>query len=48
MMEIAGFTEVKLFSGGIPIPGLGLMPFPRAWCYQTIATGVKSITLPSP
>jgi ubiquinone/menaquinone biosynthesis C-methylase UbiE len=42
MMEIAGFTNVRLHSGGIPFPFLGTIPFPRPWCYQTIATGFKS------
>ncbi len=41
LMEIAGFNQVKLHSGGFPIPGVGLVPFPRAYCYQTIAVGVK-------
>lgn len=41
MLEIAGFDNVELFSGGVPVPGLGLVPFPRAWCYQTIARATK-------
>lgn len=41
MLEIAGFENVELYSGGVPIPGLGLVPFPRPWCYQTIARATK-------
>jgi SAM-dependent methyltransferase len=41
MMEIAGFEDVRLHSGGIFVPLLGQIPFPRPWCYQTIATGLK-------
>ncbi len=40
MMEVAGFTEVKLSSGGVYLPGIGYIPFPRPWCYEYIATGV--------
>lgn len=42
MMEIAGFENVELFSGGMPFPGMGLIPFPRPWCYQTIARARKA------
>lgn len=38
MLEVAGFSDVKLYSGGFPLPGMGLVPFPRPWCHQTIAT----------
>lgn len=41
IMEIAGFENVKLISGGFPLPIIGLVPFPRPWCYQTIAIGTK-------
>ena len=41
LMERAGFTDVKLYSGGVPAPILGGIPFPRTWCYETIATGEK-------
>ncbi len=41
MMEIAGFRQVRLHSGGMFVPLLGLVPFPRPWCYETIATGVR-------
>lgn len=41
MLEIAGFESVELYSGGLPIPGLGLVPFPRPWCYQTIARATR-------
>jgi len=37
ILEIAGFNKVKLYSGGTQFPLLGLIPFPRPWCYQTIA-----------
>lgn len=37
MLHLAGFREVRLASGGFPVPGIGLLPFPRPWCYQTIA-----------
>lgn len=42
IMEIAGFENVKLYSGGMLFPFFSLLPFPRPWCYQTIATGEKS------
>lgn len=38
MLEVSGFADVRLFSGGFPCPGLGLVPFPRPFCHQTIAT----------
>ncbi len=41
MMEIAGFVDVRLYSGGFLFPFAGLIPCPRPWCYQTIATGVR-------
>jgi 2-polyprenyl-3-methyl-5-hydroxy-6-metoxy-1,4-benzoquinol methylase len=41
IMELAGFEKVKLFSGGMIFPFLSLIPFPRPWCYQTIAIGHK-------
>ena len=41
ILEIAGFEDVQLYSGGLPVPFFGLVPFPRPWCYQTIATGKK-------
>ncbi len=46
IIELAGFKNVKLYSGGVslpfagrdvPFPWFGLVPFPRALCYQTIA-----------
>lgn len=40
-VEIAGFESVKLYSGGFPVPFFGLVPFPRPWCYQTIASASK-------
>jgi SAM-dependent methyltransferase len=40
MMEIAGFTGVCLYSGGILVPRFGYLPFPRPWCHQTIALGI--------
>lgn len=43
IMEIAGFSNIKLYSGGMPLPIIGLIPFPRPWCYQTIAIGDKGI-----
>lgn len=43
IMENSGFSNVRLFSGGFPFPFLGLIPFPRPWCYQTIAIGEKRI-----
>ncbi len=42
MLEMSGFKKVKLYSGGFPIPFIGLIPFPRFCCYQTIATGIKA------
>lgn len=50
MMRKAGLSDVKLKSGGLQIPftGIGtnknfpyfgLIPFPRPYCYQTIAIG---------
>lgn len=40
MLEVAGFDNARLYSGGFPSP-FGLIPFPRPWCYQTIATAIK-------
>jgi len=37
LLEITGFEEICLYSGGFPVPGIGLIAFPRAYCYQTIA-----------
>ncbi len=37
LMERAGFSDVKLYSGGVPAPIIGRLPFPRTWCYETIA-----------
>jgi SAM-dependent methyltransferase len=42
MLEHCEFAEVKLYSGGFPLPPMGLVPFPRPWCYQTIASAVKT------
>ena len=42
IMERAGFVKIQLFSGGFPVPGIGLVPFPRPWCYQTICVGQVS------
>lgn len=41
MLELAGFTEVRLYSGGFPVPTVGLIPFPRPWCHQTIVRASK-------
>lgn len=41
MMENSGFCDVELHSGGFPVPFLGLIPFPRPWCHQTIAIAVR-------
>ena len=41
IMNIAGFVNVKLYSGGMFFPFISTIPFPRPWCYQTIAAGVK-------
>lgn len=41
LMENAGFSEVRLLSGGFPIPFLGLIPVPRPFAYQTIAIGYR-------
>ena len=41
LMENAGFSEVRLLSGGFPIPFLGLIPVPRQFTYQTIAIGYR-------
>ena len=41
MLERSGFSDVQLYSGGFPVPPLGLIRFPRAWCYQTIASAVR-------
>lgn len=42
MLTISGFNNIKLYSGGFPLPFLGLVPFPRPWCYQTIVYAKKS------
>lgn len=44
MMENAGFRGIRLYSGGFPVPLIGLVPFPRPWCHQTIATGIREGT----
>lgn len=41
MLEISGFSNVRLFSGGFPIPSVGLVPCPRFLCHQTIAIASK-------
>jgi len=41
MLELADFVDVQLYSGGFPIPGIGLLPCPRYLCYQTIAVAKK-------
>lgn len=49
ILETAGFEGVSLHSGGVqfpfvgtgPLPSFGLIPFPRAFCYQTIAVCVR-------
>ncbi len=43
MLEISGFVNCKLHSGGFPCPVFGLIPFPRPWCYQTIAVAEKPL-----
>jgi len=48
IMELAGFTDIKLVSGGFPVPVIGLIPFPRPWCYQTIAIGKKAMDKKEP
>ncbi len=45
IMEISGFTDIKLHSGGMIFPFTALIPFPRPWCYQTIAIGYKKKTV---
>lgn len=42
MLRLAGFFRVELYSGGIPLPVVGLVPFPRPWCHQTIARAWKA------
>ena len=41
LLDVAGFTNIRLYSGGFPIPIVGLVPFPRPWCYQTIAEAYR-------
>lgn len=41
MLENSGFHDVELHSGGFPFPLIGLTPFPRAWCHQTIAVATN-------
>ncbi|MCP4401779.1 MAG: class I SAM-dependent methyltransferase [bacterium] len=41
ILKIAGFKKVRLYSGGMIFPIIGLIPFFRPWCYQTIATAEK-------
>ncbi|MBT3408378.1 methyltransferase domain-containing protein [Candidatus Woesearchaeota archaeon] len=42
ILKISGFKKIKLYSGGMITPfSSSLMPFPRAWCYQTIAVAQK-------
>lgn len=40
ILENSGFSDIRLFSGGFPVPPFGLVPFPRPWCHQTIALAV--------
>lgn len=50
ILELSGFSNVKLYSGGMIFPFLsrgnfpyfGLIPFPRSFCYQTIAVAIKN------
>ena len=42
IIEMVGFTDVRLRSGGFPVPYFGLIPFPRPWCYQSIVIARKS------
>lgn len=42
MFEMAGFSQVKILSGGIKIPYLGTIPFFRTFGYYTIVTANKS------
>lgn len=42
MMERQGFRNIKLYSGGIILPMLGIeIPWPRAFCYAIIYVGEK-------
>ncbi len=42
MLELSGFTRVRLYSGGICLPFVYLsMPFPRPWAEYTIAVAQK-------
>lgn len=41
MLENSGFGDVQLSSGGLPLPLVGLVPFPRPWCHQTIAAATR-------
>jgi predicted SAM-dependent methyltransferase len=41
IMSIAGFSDIKMYSGGMVFPVFSTIPFPRPWCYQTIALGKK-------
>ena len=43
IMELSGFNNVKLFSGGFPLPGIGLVPVPRFIAYQSIVIGFKPL-----
>lgn len=43
MMERAGFSDIKLYSGGFPFPFIGLIPCPRFFCHQTILIAHKPI-----
>jgi len=42
MLRVAGFSRIEMYSGGIPLPLVGLVPFPRPWCHQTIVRAWKS------
>ena len=41
MLTVCGFKDISLHSGGFPLPPLGLIPFPRLFCHQTIAVAKK-------
>lgn len=41
VLEYSGFSNIHLESGGIPVPFIGTVAFPRPWCHQTIAVAYK-------
>lgn len=40
LLKDTGYNNISLHSGGMIFPFFGVIPFPRPWCYQTIAKAI--------